>query len=63
MATILNFPAIHREPAKSGPETDGPNARQMGAQILFFTGVRYERFEKAQRRKVKLDPPELPLAL
>ena len=58
MAIILHFPEIHREPESIRPEPDGA-----GAQILFFTGVRYERYETARRRKVKPEPPELPLAL
>jgi hypothetical protein len=58
VAIILKFPELHREPDMVRPATDGASA-----QILFFTGVRYERMEKAQRRKVKLEPPELPLAL
>jgi hypothetical protein len=58
VATILRFPELHREPDAVRPVADGASA-----QILFFTGVRYERFEKAQWRKLKLEPPELPLAL
>jgi hypothetical protein len=58
VATILKFPEVLREPAKERPDFE-----RASAQILFFTGVRYERFEKMHRRKVKLDPPELPLAL
>jgi hypothetical protein len=58
VAVILKFPEVLREPAKERPDFE-----RAPAQILFFTGVRYERFEKAQRRKVKLEPPELPLAL
>jgi hypothetical protein len=61
MATILNFPAaaaiVRKEKAES---PQGP------AQILFFTGVRYERFEVKERAKLLTPPvavPALPLAL
>jgi hypothetical protein len=56
MATIINFPAAESRKEKA-ERPEGP------AQILFFTGVRYERMERVQRRKAKLEPPELPLAL
>jgi hypothetical protein len=56
MATIINFPAA----------AEGRKARadlpQETAQILFFTGVRYERFELKDARKQALEP-DLPLAL
>lgn len=58
MATILKFPAIEKRVDAVNPDAEGASA-----QILFFTGVRYERYEKARTRKVKLEPPELPLAL
>ena len=56
MATIIIFPAAaERSKEKAGrPETS--------AQILFFTGVRYERFDVKDMRKPALDP-DLPLAL
>jgi hypothetical protein len=56
MATIINFPAAAVSRQEKAERPLGP------AQILFFTGVRYERIEKAQRRKPKIEP-ELPLAL
>jgi hypothetical protein len=55
MATIINFPAAERRKEKA-ERPEGP------AQILFFTGVRYERFEKMQKRKPRIEP-DLPLAL
>jgi hypothetical protein len=56
MATILNFPAVANDRKEKAERPEGP------AQILFFTGVRYERFEAKELRKAALDP-ELPLAL
>jgi hypothetical protein len=56
MATIINFPAAAEGRKDKAERPEGP------AQILFFTGVRYERMEKAQNRKPKIEP-ELPLAL
>ena len=55
MATIINFPAAEDRKEKA-ERPEGP------AQILFFTGVRYERMGKAQKRKLKIEPV-LPLAL
>jgi hypothetical protein len=57
MATIINFPAAAANARKEKAESpQGP------AQILFFTGVRYERTEPKRKRKAVIDP-ELPLAL
>jgi hypothetical protein len=53
MATIINFPAAESRKEKAG-RPEGP------AQILFFTGVRYERTEPKRKRKIE---PDLPLAL
>ena len=55
MATIINFPAAEDRKEKA-ERPDGP------AQILFFTGVRYERYDVKDARKQALDT-ELPLAL
>jgi hypothetical protein len=57
VATILKFPEVKREPAEGRPDFDLKQA-----QILFFTGVRYERMEKVKRQQAKAKP-ELPLAL
>jgi hypothetical protein len=54
MATILQF----RMPEKKQSETPGSGGKS--AQILFFTGVRYERREL---KEIKLAEIELPLAL
>ncbi len=56
MATIINFPAAAQSRKEKAERPEGP------AQILFFTGVRYERIEKTQKRKPKIEP-NLPLAL
>ena len=57
MATIINFPAAAASARKDKAERpEGP------AQILFFTGVRYERVEPKRRRKTVIEPI-LPLAL
>jgi hypothetical protein len=56
MATIINFPAAAEGRKDKAERPEGE------AQILFFTGVRYERFEVKDMRKAALDP-ELPLAL
>ncbi len=56
MATILNFPAAAESRKETKERPHGP------AQILFFTGVRYERFEVKELRKPVIDP-DLPLAL
>jgi hypothetical protein len=56
MATIINFPAAAESRKEKAERPQGP------AQILFFTGVRYERFEVKDMRKLALDP-DLPLAL
>jgi hypothetical protein len=57
MATIINFPAAAADARKEkAGRPEGP------AQILFFTGVRYERFEVRDLRKPVIDP-DLPLAL
>jgi hypothetical protein len=56
MATIINFPAAAEGRKDKAERPEGP------AQILFFTGVRYERFEAKEMRKPLIDP-ELPLAL
>ena len=55
MATIINFPAAEDRKEKA-ERPEGP------AQILFFTGVRYERYDVKDLRKSKMDP-DLPLAL
>jgi hypothetical protein len=57
VAVILKFPEVEREPVKGGPDFELKQA-----QILFFTGVRYERMEKVKRQQAKAKP-ELPLAL
>jgi hypothetical protein len=62
VAVILKFPEMIREPAKSGPDFERAGAILGGAQILFFTGVRYERMVKAKRQKAKVEP-EVALAL
>jgi hypothetical protein len=62
VAVILKFPEVLREPAKSGPDFGRTSEQHKSAQILFFTGVRYERMEKAKRQKAKAEP-ELPMAL
>jgi hypothetical protein len=41
MATILHFSALAKRPA----DTAAVNDQQHSAQLLFFTGVRYERHE------------------
>lgn len=56
MATIINFPAAAQSRKEDAERPVG------GAQILFFTGVRYERYDVKDLRKAALDP-ELPLAL
>ena len=56
MATIINFPAAAESRKEKAERPEGP------AQILFFTGVRYERFEVKDARKPTLDT-ELPVAL
>jgi hypothetical protein len=56
MATIINFPAAAEGRKEKAERPEGP------AQILFFTGVRYERFEVRELRKPVIDP-DLPLAL
>lgn len=50
MATILDFRALARERGRAGPCSVGTG----GAQILLFTGVRYERTPGDQ------DPSRLP---
>jgi hypothetical protein len=57
VAVILKFPEVEREPVKGRPDFELKQA-----QILFFTGVRYERMEKVKRQQAKAKP-ELPLAL
>jgi hypothetical protein len=57
VAVILKFPEVLREPAKGRPDFDRNNA-----QILFFTGVRYERMEKVKRSTAKVEP-EVAVAL
>ena len=56
MATIINFPAAVKDRKERAERLQGD------AQILFFTGVRYERYEKVQKRKPKIEA-DLPLAL
>ena len=57
MATIINFPAAAASARKEqAGRPEGP------AQILFFTGVRYERVEPKRKRKPVIEP-DLPLAL
>jgi hypothetical protein len=56
MATILNFPAVANDRKEKAERPHGP------AQILFFTGVRYERYDVKELRKPVIDP-DLPLAL
>ena len=56
MATILSFPVISKDCAVPAVQ---PGA---SAQILFFTGVRYERVEPATPRRIKRDEPKVPIA-
>jgi hypothetical protein len=56
MATIINFPAAAEGRKEKAERPEGP------AQILFFTGVRYERFDVKEMRKPVINP-DLPLAL
>jgi hypothetical protein len=56
MATILNFPAVANVRKEKAERPEGT------AQILFFTGVRYERIVKVRKRKPVMEP-KLPLAL
>lgn len=56
MATIINFPAAVKDRKERAERLQGD------AQILFFTGVRYERTEPKRKRKPVIEP-ELPLAL
>ena len=56
MATVLQFPPAQTTSAKASEIFETP------AQILFFTGVRYERYEAKEIRKTVIEPI-LPLAL
>jgi hypothetical protein len=52
MATIINFPA-----AAASAHKDTAERPQGPAQILFFTGVRYERFEVKDMRGIDRENP------
>lgn len=56
MATIINFAGRQNARAENIERPAGP------AQILFFTGVRYERGEQREAR-LQPEEPSLPLAL
>ncbi len=60
MATVLAFPELKRGRSAASEQLATP------AQILFFTGVRYERFEAKELlslRRPSTSEPTLPLAL
>lgn len=49
MATIIQFSALAKRPAETAPTSD----QQQSAQLLFFTGVRYERHEQVAVQPAK----------